>query len=68
MSTSNFDTLIRFRAPKSLRDRLETLARHKFKTVPELGREAVAQYVTQQERTQPSDSDLARAEKAEVAA
>lgn len=45
-----FDATLRCKAPHTLRDRFERLARVKTKRVPELYREACVKFVEEQER------------------
>ena len=42
--------MIRFRAPGTLRGRVERIAKRRVKTLPECGREALVQFVEAQEK------------------
>lgn len=45
-----FDCVLRFRVPAEVKIRLERIARKRFKTLPELAREAAVNWVEEQER------------------
>jgi hypothetical protein len=47
---AGFDATLRCKAPHTLRDRFERLAKVKTKRVPELYREACVKFVEEQER------------------
>lgn len=49
-SEDNFDTTIRFRAPGTLKGRIERIARRRVKTFTECGREAMVRFVEEQEK------------------
>ena len=61
-----FDTTVRFRVPKALKDRLERIAQAKVKLLAEIGREAVVEFVEREEARLNTNGHAATQPEAEV--
>ena len=68
--TDSFSSVLRFRAPLSLETRLQRIATHRVKKLPEIAREAVVEFVEREERRLglgPSPSPAVQPQTQEVA-